>query len=48
LDGFLCAVAHARERLSLYVNRRGANLPDGLSVAGFSFWLMQKSDETTG
>jgi hypothetical protein len=46
LDAFLCAVAYARERLSLYVNRRGENPPDGLSAAGFSFWLMQKSDGT--
>lgn len=46
LDGFLSAVGVARERLSCYVNRRGENPPEGLSAAGFSLWLMQKSDGT--
>ena len=46
LDGFMRAVAVARERLSCYVNRRGENPPEDLSAVGFSLWLMQKSDGT--
>ena len=46
LDGFLSAVAAARERLNCYVNRRGENPPEDLTAAGFSLWLMQKSDGT--
>jgi hypothetical protein len=46
LDGFTSAVAAARERLSCYVNRRGESPPEGLSAAGFSLWLMEKSDGT--
>lgn len=40
------AVAEARAELGDYVNRLGENPPEGLSVAGLSFWLMEKSDGT--
>ena len=46
LDGFVSAIASAREGLGHYVNRRGENPPEGLSSAGLSLWLMQKSDGT--
>lgn len=46
LDALLIALNTAKERLSCYVNRRGENPPEGLSVAGFSLWLMQKNDGT--
>ena len=46
LDGFVSAVAAAKERLSRYVNRRGENPPEGLSAAGFSLWLMENRDGT--
>jgi len=38
------AVLAAKQRLLVYVNRTGAGMPDGLSVAGASAWLMQRSD----
>ncbi len=38
------AVLAAKQRLLLYVNRKGAGMPEGLSVAGASLWLMQRSD----
>jgi hypothetical protein len=40
------ATMEARERLSHYVNRRGENMPDGLTPASLSFWLMHKDDGT--
>jgi hypothetical protein len=46
LDAFSSAVVAAKERLSCYVNRRGESPPDGLTVAAFSLWLMQKADGT--
>jgi hypothetical protein len=45
-DGLTSALARAREVLSRYVNRRGENAPEGLSVAGPAFWLMEKDDGT--
>ena len=41
------AIEAARAALCEYVNRRGENVPEGLSLAGLSFWLMEKSDGTT-
>lgn len=46
LDAFLTVVASAKERLGVYVNRRGQNPPEGLTRAGFSLWLMEKNDGT--
>jgi hypothetical protein len=46
LDAFLDSVRQTKKKLSCYVNRRGENPPEGLSAAGFSLWLMQKSDGT--
>jgi len=46
LEDFLSAVAAAKESLSPYVHRRGENPPEGLTRAGYSLWLMEKSDET--
>jgi hypothetical protein len=39
-------IAEAKERLSHYVNRFGEDVPDGLTRAGLSLWLMQKDDGT--
>lgn len=38
------AVTKAQKRLSDYVNRLGDNIPDGLTAAGLSLWLLEKSD----
>lgn len=38
------AVIAAKQCLLLYVNRKGDGIPEGLSVAGASLWLMQRSD----
>jgi hypothetical protein len=35
-----------QEALGPYVNRRGENRPDGLTIAGLSLWLMEKADGT--
>ena len=35
-----------KEALSPYVNRRGENSPDGLTIGGLSLWLMEKADGT--
>jgi hypothetical protein len=43
---FDASPAEAKERLSHYVNRFGENVPDGLTRAGLSLWLMQKDDGT--
>ena len=43
---FETAIERARERLCDYVNRRGENLPDGLTAAGLSLWLMERADGT--
>ena len=43
---FEAAAANARTRLEEYVNRRGDNIPDGLTAAGLSLWLLEKSDGT--
>jgi hypothetical protein len=40
------ALAAAQERLKGYVNRRGDSPPPGLSAAGLSLWLMEKTDGT--
>jgi len=40
------AVTGARKSLRDYVNRLGKNCPEGLTVAGLSLWLMEKSDGT--
>jgi hypothetical protein len=40
------SIAEAKERLSHYVNRFGENVPDGLTRAGLSLWLMEKDDGT--
>jgi hypothetical protein len=47
LDGFLRAIASAKERLAEYVNRRGESPPEGLTAAGLSLWLTEKTDGTT-
>jgi hypothetical protein len=38
------AVLAAKERLLPYVNRTGDGMPDGLTAAGASLWLMQRDD----
>ena len=35
-----------QEALGPYVNRRGENRPEGLTIAGLSLWLMEKADGT--
>jgi hypothetical protein len=47
LDGFLGAVASAKDQLGAYPNRRGESPPEGLSAAGLSLWLTEKADGTT-
>lgn len=41
---FVAVVLGAREELLHYVNRRGTHLPEGLTPAGASLWLMQRDD----
>ncbi len=41
---FVAAVLGAREELLHYVNRKGTHLPEGLTQAGASLWLMQRDD----
>jgi hypothetical protein len=45
-DELTKAVEKAKNRLLQYVNRRGNNPPEGLTRAGLSLWLMEKSDGT--
>lgn len=45
-DVFDAAIERAKESLRDYVNRLGLNPPDGLTMAGLSLWLMEKSDGT--
>ena len=47
LDGYLGAIATAKARLSEYPNRRGERPPEGLTAAGLSLWLTEKTDGTT-
>ncbi len=47
LDGYLGAIASAKERLSEYPNRRGDSPPEGLTAAGLSLWLTERTDGTT-
>ena len=41
---FMEAALAARDELLHYVNRTGAGMPEGLTVAGASLWLMQRDD----
>ncbi len=43
---FDAAIRDAKARLQHYVNRFGENPPDGLTLAGLSFWLLEKDDGT--
>lgn len=43
---FEAAATNARKRLEEYVNRRGDNIPVGLTAAGLSLWLLEKRDGT--
>ena len=45
-DELNATIIMAKERLSHYVNRMGLNCPEGLTVAGLSFWLMENDDGT--
>ena len=40
------AVEAAKLGLLAYVNRRGSNPPEGLTRAGLSLWLLEKTDGT--
>jgi len=40
------AVEIAKLGLLAYVNRRGSNPPEGLTRAGLSLWLLEKTDGT--
>jgi hypothetical protein len=40
------AVEDAKRGLLEYANRRGLNLPEGLTRAGISLWLLEKIDGT--
>jgi hypothetical protein len=46
VPGLDSAVADAAKALERYVNRRGNNVPKGLSRAGLSLWLLEKDDGT--
>jgi hypothetical protein len=39
-------VEEAKLGLLAYVNRRGSNPPEGLTRAGLSLWLLEKTDGT--
>ena len=41
--GLIEAVEEAKRGLLEYPNRRGANVPEGLTRAGLSLWLLAKS-----
>jgi hypothetical protein len=43
-DEVVKAVLAAKERLLRYVNRKGTGMPEGMTVAGASLWLMQRDD----
>ena len=43
---FDAAVDSAYRALSHYVNRRGTNPPQNVTVGALSLWLMMKDDET--
>ena len=45
-EGLQAAVDTAKERLLQYVNRKGMDAPSGLTRAGLSLWLLQKTDGT--
>ena len=47
LDEWLGAVASAKDRLREYPNRRGESPPEGLTAAGMSLWLTEKTDGAT-
>lgn len=38
------AMLEGRDKLRHYVNRTGAGMPEGLSAAAASMWLMQRDD----
>jgi hypothetical protein len=44
--GLIAAIEDAKRGLLAYVNRRGSNVPDGLTRAGLSLWLLEKADGT--
>jgi hypothetical protein len=46
VESFNAIVDRAKSDLSHYLNRKGLNPPDDLTVAGLSLWLMQQDDET--
>lgn len=46
LETVVSALKAAQEALKHYVNRRGENPPEGLTVADFSMWLMEKDEGT--
>lgn len=46
LSELLASLQAAQTRLSVYVNRKGVNPPEGLTRAGMSLWLMEEADGT--
>lgn len=44
LPELIDALKAAQSRLSEYVNRRGDQPPEGLTRAGMSLWLMERTD----
>jgi hypothetical protein len=46
LPGLEAAVAEAKTELLHYINRRGENLPKGITRPGLSLWLTERDDET--
>jgi len=46
LPGLDAAIAEARAELLHYINRRGENLPAGITRPGLSLWLTERDDET--
>ena len=46
LPGLDAAIAEARAELLHYINRRGENLPAGMTRPGLSLWLTERDDET--
>jgi hypothetical protein len=47
IPGLVAEIAEARVTLSHYVNRRGINVPRGLTPEGLAFWLMEMDDGTS-
>jgi hypothetical protein len=45
-SAFNASVAEAKQTLSHYVNRLGANPPKDITVSGLSLWLMERDDGT--